>query len=244
MQRLARLEEQVVTWFLVITDVAPVSVTFHTKLWEQGMMQRRDESNVLSRCPRWKNQSSSTLYKKSSEVFDPLLFCLIRSFSRPKPCSGLWTVWNVGVSQQKNHHHRVSNQLPHLLLLSTYYTSNLLLFTLTFYSSMQHLLHQTSLLTRQRKKTGSMWKLVSSTTRTANSRASLCLRRRCHGRYSTCISTTSCWSSSQHHCIKRCFLGSRWFSCSLFSGRLQLIHADLLRLWRQWGPCGWVCFYQ
>lgn len=67
-----------------------------------------------------KNPSSSKLYKQISKVFDPLLFCFIRSSIQTEPCSGLWTTWNLRVLPQKKHNHRVGNQIPHSLLLSTY----------------------------------------------------------------------------------------------------------------------------
>lgn len=111
------------------------------------------------------------------------------------------------------------------------------------YSSLQYWLQQMSPPTlweiRQRKRTGSTWTPVSFATRTANSSASLCLRRKCHGRYFTQISTTKPPAAVGPHNIR-----SRLFSCPLFSGQLHLIHAGLLRLWRRWGPCRWVCFYQ
>lgn len=54
-KRLARLEEQVWTRFLVITNVAPVSVTFH--IGERGAMQESTHVcllNFISGRTRWK----------------------------------------------------------------------------------------------------------------------------------------------------------------------------------------------
>lgn len=62
-----------------------------------------------------------------------------------------------------------------------------------FYACLQHWPEQTQLtLTSvpQRKRTDSMWKQGSFTTRAAKSHVSLCRRRKCHGRYFTYIYNT------------------------------------------------------
>lgn len=120
-KRLARLEEQVVTWFFGYHyNVAPESVTFTlcygSKAWCRVMTHFLMHPYVSVRfyfqMSPVTNCTSSTLNKQLSKVFHPLLFCLIRSSSQRNPCSGLWTVWNLKVMLQKKHHQWVSSLLP------------------------------------------------------------------------------------------------------------------------------------
>lgn len=48
-----------------------------------------------------------------------------RSSSQPEPCSGLWTVWNLRVLQQKKHSHWVSNHLLHSFTYFYHHFSNI-----------------------------------------------------------------------------------------------------------------------
>lgn len=187
----------------------------------------------------------SFLNKQFLKIFHSLLFCVIRPSNQPKPCSGLWTVWNLRVMPQRKHHQWVSSPLPNSFLLIIkclvfIFTSlNLLLFSLQLQLKQMRLLTPWEL--HQRKRTGSTWMPVSYNIPTASSHASPCLRRRCRGRYLTSpcavLQELTAWNESLS------FLDPVYFHCLFFfSGQIQLIHANILFFWRQWGPCGWVCF--
>lgn len=114
-----------------------------------------------------------------------------------------------------------------------------------FCCSLQHWQQQTSSLTGmsvlRRGMTGSTWTPGSFSTPAAKSNASLCRTRKCHGRYFVCLFNMASPSTS-HIKTKMICVYPNLISCPPFSGQLQLIHANLLHLWRQRWPRGWVRF--
>lgn len=258
-KRLARLEEQVVTWFFLITNVVPIM------LRQRGTMQKTDVTllgapmcllNFISRRAQRKFGYLLMLHKQSLKVFDSLLCCLIRLSSQPKPCSGLWTVWNLRVLQQKKHNHWVSNTTS-----SPITTVNLHIFVIVLQIYLSPSCARSVLFFPAALTTTDADTYVSTSEKEDRFHVNA---RQFHYPSSKITrfpvpeekvpwevfhvhlqhKVTSCWNS-EHQCIKKVwFYHIRRVSCPLLSGQLQLIHANLLHVWRRWGPCGWVRFYQ